>query len=175
LASIHRAEPTGREVSFGVDELLVTKTDLNGRITYANQSFLRIAAYTESELVGQAHSVIRHPEMPRCVFHLLWSAIQSGKETFAYVVNLTKEGDHYWVFAHVTPTFDHKGSIIGYHSNRRAPDKEQVVRVKQVYDRLLAAERGFERNTDAIAASSKVLESLLAEQKKSYDEFVFSI
>lgn len=175
VVNVRAAEPTGRERTFQADELLVTKTDLNGRITYANDTFLRIASYTESELMGQAHSVIRHPEMPRCVFKMLWSSIQSGKEIFAYVVNLTKEGDHYWVFAHVTPTFDLHGSVIGYHSNRRSPDREQIARIKPIYDKLLAAERGHEKKADAIVASMKVFDALLAERGQSYDEFVFSI
>ncbi len=67
--------------------------------------FLTIAGYTEREVLGQPHSMIRHPDMPRGVFALLWETIASGSEIFAYVVNLAKNGDHYWVFAHVTPTF----------------------------------------------------------------------
>ncbi len=88
-------EPTGREVRFGADEIIVSKTDLTGHLTYANDVFLRVAGYTEAEVIGQPHSFIRHPEMPRAVFKLLWDTIQSGREVFAYVVNLTKHGDHY--------------------------------------------------------------------------------
>jgi hypothetical protein len=72
---------------------------------------------------------VRHPRMPRCVFKLLWETIQSGQDIFAYVCNLARNGDHYWVYAHVTPTFDEKGSIIGYHSNRRAPDPRSLASV----------------------------------------------
>jgi hypothetical protein len=113
--------------------------------------------------------------MPRCVFALLWKSIQAGKEIFAYVVNFTKTGDHYWVLAHVTPTFDAQGSVIGYHSNRRCADRSAVDRIKALYARLLSEERTHSRPSDAIAASSALLEKTLAEQKTTYDEFIFSL
>jgi PAS domain S-box-containing protein len=95
---------TGVERTFVENEIIVSKTDLKGRITYANDVFIKLAGFTETELLGQPHSIIRHPEMPRCVFKLLWDTIAEGGEIFAYVVNRSKNGDHYWVFAHVTPT-----------------------------------------------------------------------
>ncbi|WPZ32357.1 PAS domain-containing protein [Thalassobaculum sp. OXR-137] len=79
--------PTNREVFFGDDEIIVSKTDTTGRITYANDVFLRIAGYTVEETLGQPHSFIRHPDMPRNVFKLLWDAIQAKGEIFAYVMN----------------------------------------------------------------------------------------
>ncbi len=95
--------PTNREVFFGENEIIVSKTDTTGRITYANDVFLAISGYTETETLAQPHSFIRHPDMPRCVYRLLWEAIQSKNEIFAYVKNMTKTGDHYWALAHVTP------------------------------------------------------------------------
>ena len=115
------ARPTGVERHLGPDELIVSKTDLQGRITYANESFLRIGAFTEDQVIGQPHNLIRHPEMPRAVFKLLWDTVQSRQELFAYVVNLAADGAHYWVLAHVTPSFDERGQVVGYHSNRRRP------------------------------------------------------
>ena len=85
-----------------------------------------IAGYTEQEVLGKPHSLIRHPHMPRCVFKLLWDTIAGGDEIFAYVVNRCKNGDHYWVLAHVTPSRNTNGDIIGYHSNRRVPDRKIV-------------------------------------------------
>ena len=86
---------TGKERFFADDELIVSKTDLKGRITYANNLFLEIADYSEKEVLGQPHSLIRHPDMPRSIFKLLWDTIQGGSEIFAYVINGTKFGDHY--------------------------------------------------------------------------------
>ena len=87
---------TGHEVFFDDDEIIVSKTDLTGKITYANDMFLRIAGYKEVEVLGQPHSLIRHPDMPRSIFKLLWDTISAGGEIFAYVMNRCKNGDHYW-------------------------------------------------------------------------------
>jgi len=86
---------SGKEVFFDKDDLIVSKTNLKGHLTYMNDIFLEIAGYKESEVIGKPHNVIRHPDMPRCVFKLLWDKIQSGNEVFAYVVNTTKNGDYY--------------------------------------------------------------------------------
>ena len=171
----HRVEPTGRERTFGEEEIIVSKTDVSGRLTYTNDVFIRVSGYTESELLGKAHSLIRHPEMPRCVFQLLWDTIQSGSEIFAYVVNLSKNGDHYWVFAHVTPTFGPSGEIIGYHSNRRSPDRDAVDKIRPLYAQLLAEEQRASSKAEAIVASSRILKEALGRTKLQYDEFVFSL
>ena len=117
---------TGVERFFDKNEIIVSKTNLKGHITYANRTFLKIADYSEKEVLGAPHSILRHPEMPRCVFQLLWDTIQAKKEIFAYVINSTKFGDHYWVLAHVTPSLEINGQIDGYHSNRRVPDKKII-------------------------------------------------
>jgi PAS domain S-box-containing protein len=168
-----KAVPTGREQVLAPGTLIVTKTDVHGRITYANQAFLRIAGYSEAQTLGQAHRFIRHPDMPRCVFGLLWDTIQDGREIFAFVVNLARNGDHYWVFAHVTPTFDHQGNIISYHSTRRAVSSEQIARIEPIYAQLTAIERRFANKSEGIAASTAALRALLADQ--TYEQFVFSI
>lgn len=170
-----RATPTGNERTFGEEEIIVSKTDTNGRITYANDVFLRIASYTEAEVIGQPHSIIRHPDMPRCVFQLLWSTIASGKEIFAYVVNMAKNGDHYWVLAHVTPTFDGAGKIVGFHSNRRTPDRAALAAIQPLYRELLDVERRFAAKTEQISHSKALLESVLAKRGVAYDELMFTL
>lgn len=168
-------EPTGNEVTFGDDELIVSKTDLAGVITYANDVFLRVAGYTESEVLGKPHNVIRHPDMPRCVFKLLWETIQSGEEIFAYVVNMAKNGDHYWVFAHVTPSFDAAGAHVGYHSSRRVPYPDALSAVRPLYKTLRDIERSQPDAPSAIAASTKALNDLLASRNLDYSRFVFQL
>ena len=101
------------ELSFNENEIIVSKTDLKGRITYGNEVFIKLSGYEERELLGKPHNIVRHPQMPKCIFKLLWERIQSGEEIFAYVVNQAKNGDHYWVFANVTTSFDNNGKIIG--------------------------------------------------------------
>ena len=84
---------TGVEKTFSPDEIIVTKTDLQGRISYGNRTFFRMCGYSEQECIGAQHNLIRHPDMPRCVFKLLWDTLQSGREVFAYVNNRSRNGD----------------------------------------------------------------------------------
>ena len=166
---------TGVERTFGVDEIIVSKTDLKGRIIYANEVFLRMAGYAEGEIIGQPHSIIRHPDMPRCVFKLLWDTVQSGNEIFAYVVNRSKNGDHYWVLAHVTPTFDGQGNIVSYHSNRRSPRPESVAKAEALYAELLNIEAAHQDRKQGMEAGFKALVDKLQALGVPYDEFVFAL
>ncbi|PWR21960.1 PAS domain-containing protein [Zavarzinia compransoris] len=168
-------QPTDREVFFASDEVIVSKTDLKGIITYANDVFLDIAGYTEAEVLGQPHNLIRHPEMPRCVFWLLWNEVQAGREIFAYVKNMTKAGDFYWVLAHVTPSRDAGGRIVGYHSNRRTPERPAVDAVGRLYQDLLNTERRAASPKDGLAAGIAALNRHLEHAGIGYDEFVFSL
>jgi len=167
--------PTGRERRFDVDEIIVSKTDLKGRITYANDVFLRVAGWSEQEILGEAHNCIRHPAMPRCVFQLLWDVIEAGEEIFAYVINMAKNGDHYWVLAHVTPTFDSAGKIVSYHSNRRVPSRSAVDTIEPIYAQLLEVEAGYKNVKDAVAAGTQALMDTLGAAGVTYPEFVWSL
>lgn len=170
------AQLTGVELTFGQEEIIVSKTDLKGNITYANEVFLRLAGYTEDEVMYQPHSLIRHPDMPRAVFKLLWDTLATGKEIFAYVVNKAKNGDHYWVLAHVTPSYDSGGEIIGYHSNRRVPDPNTVQTViAPLYKQLLDIENSHENRKEGMNAAFAALVSLLEEKGVGYDELIFSL
>lgn len=171
---VHHISPTGRETFFDASEMIVSKTDLKGRITYANRIFCRMAGYHERELLGQPHSLIRHPDMPRSVFRLLWDTIEARREIFAFVKNLAKSGDHYWVFAHVTPSFDTKGQLVGYHSNRRVPDRAMLEgAIIPLYAEVLGIERSHANGKEAVAAGYKALTDFVASQKVSYEELVF--
>lgn len=167
--------PTGRERTFGNDEIIVSKTDAKGKITYANKVFMRLADYEEDELLGQPHSIVRHPDMPRCVFKLLWDTIQDKQEIFAYVVNMAKNGDHYWVFAHVTPSFDNAGKLVGYHSSRRLPAPDKLAVVKDLYDGLLKEEQSHRDPKAGMNAGVQMLTNLLTEKGVGYDELIFSL
>lgn len=168
--------PSGKERHFKPEQLIVSKTDLKGRITYANDLFLELADFTEQEVLGQPHSLIRHPDMPRCIFKMLWDEIASGNEIFAYVVNMGKHGDHYWVYAHITPTFDAKHQVIGYHSNRRVADpkilKEKII---PLYAELRKIEEGAANRKDGMNAASRVLAQKLSDAGMAYDKFIQSL
>lgn len=164
---------SGQEVFFDKNDLIVSKTNLKGHLTYMNDVFLDIAGYKESEVIGKPHNVIRHPDMPRCVFKLLWDKVQSGSEVFAYVVNATKNGDYYWVVAHVTPSYGADGKIVGYHSTRRVPNPKTISDVIiPLYKELGAIEQGHRSSKDGLAASYQKLLDILEEKELEYEEFV---
>lgn len=171
----YKVQPTGHERYFPENDIIVSKTDLKGHITYANLVFLEIAGLGESEALGAPHSLIRHPDMPRCVFRLLWETIEAGQECFAYVKNMAVNGDHYWVLAHVTPTFDATGRIIGYHSNRRVPRREAVAKAEALYRTLRDEEQRHPDRAAGLAASYALFLRLLADQGVAYDEFVLGL
>lgn len=167
--------PTGQERTFSADELIVSKTDHRGVITYANDVFLRVSGYAMGDVVGQPHNLIRHPDMPRAVFQLLWETLRAGRELFAYIDNLASDGAHYWVLAHVTPSYGPGGKVTGYHSNRRKPSPRAVDRIRPLYDRLLAEERKHPNANAAVAASSALMAEIVAGQAESYEDFIWSL
>jgi PAS domain S-box-containing protein len=168
-------KPTGREQPFYDDEIIVSKTDVHGKILYVNDIFARVSLYDRSELIGAPHSLIRHPEMPRAIFQLLWERIPQAHEVFAYIVNLCSNGDHYWVLAHVTATLDATGKTVGYHSTRRTARPEALEQIRPLYAQLRAVEAEHERKPEAAAAGAAALHAFLADREQSYDEFVWSL
>ncbi|HLN24772.1 MAG TPA: PAS domain-containing protein [Patescibacteria group bacterium] len=173
------AEParhmTGKERTFSEDEIIVSKTDKTGRLTYVNDVFLSVSGFEECELIGQQHSIVRHPQTPRCLFKLMWERIESGKEVFVYVNNRAKCGDHYWVFAHATPNFNASGQIVGYHSNRRVPKRSALVTLQPLYERLRQEEARHSDTKQGLAASMQMLTDALAKEGMRYEEFVLDL
>jgi len=167
---------TGVERFFEDDEIIVSKTDLKGHVTYANRVFLRLAGYEEKEILGQPHSIIRHPDMPRCIFKLLWDTLAGGKEIFAYVLNRSANGDHYWVLAHVTPSYDGSGNVTGYHSSRRTADRAVLdTTIIPLYKSLLDEEQRHTDRKAGMESSFDMVLNLLKEKGVDYDELVFSL
>jgi PAS domain S-box-containing protein len=152
------------------EDFIVSKTDTKGRITYVNKIFMDMAEYSENELLGKAHSIVRHPKMPKAVFKLLWDHIQKKQEVFAYVINKTKGGNAYWVYANVTASLDDNDNIIGYYSVRRKANPDALKLIEPLYEKMVMAESGGD-----ISASMKILEDLLFEKGVSYEEFIISI
>ena len=168
--------PTGKELLFDKDEIIVSKTNLKGHLIYANDVFIRLAGYTEKQILGQPHSLIRHPDMPRCIFKLLWDNIQNKKEIFAYVVNMSKDGDHYWVLAHVTPSFDDDGNVTSYHSNRRVPKRDVLDNtIIPLYKSLLEEENKHSNRKEGMESAFNMLMAIIEEKGVSYDEFILSL
>lgn len=168
-------KPTQVERFFDANDIIVSKTDLKGRITYANHVFLNIAGYSDAEIVGQPHRIIRHLDMPRAVFKLLWDVVVDGREVFAYVKNMAKCGDHYWVFAHVTPSIGAGGKVVGFHSNRRVPKRSAIDAVEPLYADLLRIEAQHKNAKEALSASFHHLQETVKSKGISYEEYVLAL
>jgi len=167
---------SGVERFFEKDNIIVSKTNLKGHLTYANQTFIKISGYVEKDLIGAPHSILRHPDMPRCVFKFMWDTIMSGQEIFAYVINRCANGDHYWVVAHVTPSYDENAEIVGYHSNRRVPDRDILDQtIIPLYQSLKAEEDKHSSRKDGMQAGYQKLIKALKDKDIGYDEFIFSL
>ena len=162
--------PTMQEKIMRDADFIVSKTDKSGKITYCNEIFMDMAMLSEKELLGKPHSIVRHPDMPKAVFKLLWDYIQKDEEIFAYVKNLSNDGSFYWVYANVTPSYDSSGNIIGYYSVRIKPSASALEIIKPLYEKMLSIE-----NSSGVDASTQYLLDLLKEKGVSYDEFIIQI
>lgn len=132
---------TNVETNFPIGELIVSQTDVEGRITMCNEAFVRMSGFTRDELIGQPHSILRHPDMPRAAFADLWATVREGRRWSGYVKNLRKDGGYYWVYATVIPKIRH-GQIVGHTSVRREPSRNQVNSHIATYQQMLAQEEG---------------------------------
>ena len=170
-----KVKPTNVEKVMREDDFIVSKTDTRGIITYCNEIFIEFAKYSNTELIGQNHNIIRHPDMPRVIFKLLWDTIQSDKEINAYVKNMASDGSYYWVFANITPVKNEQGKIVGYYSVRRKPDTSILNNtIIPLYRTLLEEEKKHGVATQ-MEASGKILNDLLKEKGMSYEEFILSL
>lgn len=166
--------PTLQEKVMRDEDFIVSKTDPKGIITYGNRIFIEFSGYSERELIGSQHNIIRHPDMPRGVFAYLWANIAKGNEVFAYVKNMAKDGSFYWVFTHVTPDYDANGKIVGYFSVRRKPKASGIKTVVPVYEEMVKIEKHV-GPARACEASLAFLVQQLTSMGVSYEQFVMEI
>lgn len=169
-----RITPTQREVRLADDDLIISKTDATGRLTYVNRTFMRITNYPEHALLGQQHNIVRHPDMPRGVFRLMWETLKAEREFFGIIKNLTSDGDFYWVFANVTPDHDQAGGVAGYFSVRRAVLPAAVAAASELYAQMRQLERSAGPAT-APEASLAWLRQTLAQRQTTYERFVLGL
>jgi PAS domain S-box-containing protein len=133
--------PNNNERKLADEDFIVSKTDISGRITYANRIFMQIAGFPESQLLGLQHNIIRHPDMPRGVFRFLWNTLKAGDEFLGFVKNICADGGYYWVFANITPDFDGNGKLQGYYSVRRNPPRSALKAIIPIYQEMLSIEK----------------------------------
>jgi aerotaxis receptor len=121
---------------------IYSQTDLKGKITEANEVFAQISGYTADEMVGQPHSLVRHPDMPREAFADLWKSIKAGRPWQGVVKNRRSDGGFYWVLANVSPVRQ-EGRVVGYQSLRQRPSREQVRAAEEAYRRIREGDRSL--------------------------------
>ncbi len=138
---MHNITPIDEEYQLEKDAVLVSQTDTNGIITYANKKFREVSGYDYKELVGQPHSIVRHPDMPRATFAKMWDTIRSGQVFNGIIKNLRKDGRYYWVALEILPIKDEKGNITGYIAAARPASRKDVEENEELYGRMLEAQR----------------------------------
>lgn len=166
--------PIDEEIKLDKEEFIVSKTDTKGVITYTNRVFMRISGYAEDQLVNQPHHIIRHPDMPRGVFKLLWDHLKRKREFFGYVKNLCVDGRYYWVLANITPDYDAQQRLRGFYSVRRQPTTKAIATIEPIYREMLSIERGLS-GRQACDASLAYLDQQLAALGMAYEAFVLSL
>jgi len=164
---------TGREVPIEGVKAIMSKADLQGRITHASRSLLEISGYSLDELIGQHHNILRHPYTPRAIFYLFWKTIQRGEEFYGMIVNRAKNGDHYWVFARVAP-MEREGQVVGYSAARFVPPRDVIKSYESLYREMREAEKAHgKKNEEQCLKGVAVLNEFLAKQgAKNLTEYV---
>ncbi|MCD4757001.1 MAG: PAS domain-containing protein [Arcobacteraceae bacterium] len=148
------------EIQLDPKRYIVSETDAKGRITFCNDYFIEICGYSKEELLGQPHNIIRHPDMPKIVFKLLWQTISTGKNINAVVKNLAKDGRYYWIFTEFESRRDtDTHEIIGYTASRKSISKHVIEVISELYKELLKIEQ-----EEGIDASEKYLINFLKEK-----------
>jgi len=133
---MNKVIPTDHEYIIN-EGVIVSQTDLKGVITYANRLFCQVSGYKVNELVGQPHSIIRHPDMPAPIFAKMWETIKGGQAWNGLVKNLRKDGDFYWVETEILPVRDENGTIIGYIAARKAASRKDIIENEGIYKKML--------------------------------------
>ena len=168
--TITRPTPTNKQLKVDPKKIIVSKTDVKGRIIYGNAYFCELTGYKESELISSPHNIIRHPDMPRAIFYLMWQYLKSGRNITAVVKNMSKNGDYYWVTTDFEIKRDKFGNIQSYIAFRQAAAPHVVAEMEKLYEKLLEIEKNH--NMDASIA---YLTAFFEEKQMNYDQFIMEL
>lgn len=157
---------TGNEIEITEKDMIVSTTDRKGTIIYANDIFCKVAGYSRNEVIGQPHNMIRHPQMPKVVFKLLWDRVLKGEVIYAFVKNISRDGDYYWVKAYVKPIIEN-GEVVKITSYRKPLNDFAKNYITKLYEVLLDYEK-----THSVDESLQFVLSYLKERDLSYDQFI---
>jgi PAS domain S-box-containing protein len=164
---IYRPIVLDEEIKFPKKKFIVSKTDIKGNIIFINKNFSEISGYSEAELINQPHNILRHPDMPKAVFFLVWSSLLEGRAISGVIKNLAKDGRYYWVIADLEAKKDEYGKIKSLTAFRRAAPQDVIDTTAELYATMLAIEKkhGMEK-------SIAYLQAFLEEHELTYDEFI---
>lgn len=143
---------TNQEKTFANETKLISVTDLDGTILECNDAFVEVSGFQKSELIGQPHNIVRHPDMPPEAFKVMWQHLRAGKPWMGMIKNRCKNGDYYWVDAYVTPVTQN-GQVIGYESVRSRPKRSDVARAERLYQTLQTSHQGVTLSLPQLAAA----------------------
>ncbi len=161
-------EPTTNEIKLNPKRYIVSKTDEKGIIEYGNDYFVEISGYTEAELIGKPHSIVRHPDMPKVVFKMMWDRINRAQNIMAVVKNLAKDGSYYWVVTEFEPKVDPiTNEIISHTAFRKAAPQNAIDTMAPLYQKLIEIEK-----EGGVEASEKYLRGLLEDKGTTYDAYI---
>ena len=165
--------PNNKELKMKESDLIVSKTDIKGQITYCNDSFMEFSGIYEEELLDQPHNIIRHPDMPRAIYRLMWQTLEQENEFFGFIKDLRKNGGFYWNFANVTPSFDGESKLRGYFAVRRYPMPDGIEFFQTLYQQMCEVEARIKNEQEAMDASIQILDDAV-QDKGGYNEFICS-
>lgn len=152
-----KPEPIDEEIELKNNVYIESDTDTKGIITYVNDYFAEISGYSQEELVGKPHSIVRHPDMPKVLFKILWEHLNHGENFIAAIKNLAKDGRYYWVFTDFEPIIE-EGKTIGYKASRKKISKHVTDVLDPLYQKMTAVEK-----EGGMEASQAYLENFLKE------------
>ena len=171
IPTIERPTPIDREVQWDKTKTLISETDVKGTITNVNDVFCAVAHYSPSELIGQPHNLIRHPDMPKLIFKLLWDNLKVGNNFVGVIKNLAKTGEYYWVVTDFEMRRDAMGNITHYIGRRKSVPEAAINNyLAPFYESLLKMEK-----IGGVELSSRFFKNYLTKQGKDYIDFVISI
>ncbi|KFF10333.1 PAS domain-containing protein [Flavobacterium hydatis] len=159
--------PIDKEVKWDTSKTIVSKADLYGTLEYVNDTFSKVSGYDESELVGQPHNIIRHPDMPKVIFKVLWDNIKMGKKFHGIIKNLAKSGEYYWVITDFDYIVSEDAKILKYIARRKAISAGVVEKIEDLYKKLSKIEE-----VSGIEASEKYLTGYLEDHNLDYVELI---
>ena len=169
--TVERPTPIDKEVGWNKSQVVISETDVYGRITNVNDVFCNVCGYSPEEMIGQPHSIIRHPDMPKLVFKLLWDNLKVGNNFIGVIKNLAKSGEYYWVITDFEMRRDATGNITHYIARRKSVPKAVIENyVAPLYETLLKLEK-----VGGMELSSRFFKNYLAKQGKDYIDFIIDV